>query len=279
MAANLPSSDDVGGISERVYIGVVAGGYEDPIGTGKFRVTVHAEASSRFRRDISIGTIVRVDTDTWRGGEESRGDHWQLTTYGIIEDINVLPGYAFADSKHMAQSVFYQSDEFKQSYSSTGEDALELIVRSLGHERHRGESLVELYGPVRPPERESAAYLATPQEVGRVILRPIDSPGRFRIGAYSTAEGIYDPVTPIALGREQLFLHGALIASSGWGKTVAIKHLIQEALAGPRPPAVIAFNIKGFDFYDLEKPLQDDQQKEIESRNHDMPEVWREFRL
>ncbi|MBL7183179.1 MAG: hypothetical protein ISS50_01885, partial [Anaerolineae bacterium] len=257
---------------EPLYIGVVAGGYEDPIETDKFKVSVNADAVARFNRNVGRWTIVRVATDAWRRD----GRRFQQTSFGVVEDLRVLPGQAFLDSKQMAHSSYYRTDEFHESFSSTAEDALELIVRSVGHARVRGDKL-ELYGPVRPPERESRVYLAEPSEVRAVLLRPMPSGVRFRVGAYATFDGLYRPVTDLAFPRAQMFLHGAIFAASGWGKTVLIKHLIQEFLSVERPPAIIVFNIKGQDYYGLDQALTETQWQSMVQWNPDVESLWEHF--
>jgi len=259
--------------SESVYIGVVAGGYEDPVETDHFKVTVNADAAARFNRNVGRWTIVRVEADAWRRG----GRRFQQRSFGVVEDIRVLPGQAFLDSKQMAHSSYYRTDKFHERFSSTAEDALELTVRSVGHARVRGQE-VELYGPVRPPERESRVYLAQPDEVRTVLLRPMPTGERFRAGAYATFDGLYQPVTDLALPHGQMFLHGAIFAASGWGKTVLIKHLIQEFHSIHQPPAIIVFNIKGQDYYGLDEPLLGDQWNSMVQRNPDVGEVWSHFR-
>jgi hypothetical protein len=193
-----------------------------------------------------------------------------------VEDMRVLPGQAFLDSKQMAHSSYYRTDEFQNTFSSTAEDALELTVRAVGHSRIR-RRVIELYGPVRPPERESRVYLATPDEVRAVLMRPMPGGTRFRTGAYATFDGLYRPVTELALPRGQVFLHGAIFAASGWGKTVFIKHLIQEFLSLESPPAIIVFNIKGQDFYGLDEELTGQQWALMRERNRDVEEVWQHF--
>lgn len=259
--------------SKSLYIGVVAGGYEDPIETDRFKVTVNADAAARFNRNVGRWAIVRVDSDVWRRD----GTHFRQRTFGVVEDMRILPGQAFLDSKQMAHSSYYRTDEFHERFSSTAEDALELIVRSVGHARVRGQE-VELYGPVRPPERESRVYLAQPNEVRTVLLRPMPSGARFRVGAYATFDGLYQPVTDLALPHGQMFLHGAIFAASGWGKTVLIKHLIQEFHSIQQPPAIVVFNIKGQDYYGLDEPLSEVQWKLMVQRNPDVDKVWSHFR-
>lgn len=258
--------------SESLYIGVVAGGYEDPVETDKFKVTVNADAAARFNRNVGRWTIVRVEADAWRRD----GRRFQQRSFGVVEDMRVLPGQAFLDSKQMAHSSYYRTDEFHERFSSTAEDALELTVRSVGHARVRGQE-VELYGPVRPPERESRIYLAQPAEVRAVLLRPMPTGARFRIGAYATFDGLYQPVTDLALPHGQMFLHGAIFAASGWGKTVLIKHLIQEFHSVQQQPAIIVFNIKGQDYYGLDEPLSVNQWNSMEQRNPDVARVWTHF--
>ena len=180
--------------SDKDYIGVVAGGYDESIPTDAFKVVVNAQAPSRFKDEVCRGTIVRVSTQAWKRD----GSKWPLTTYGIVDDVNITPGFAFANSKQMGQSSYYRDDAFRNVYSSTAEDSLELIVMAVGHEDDQGE----LYGPVRPPERESTVYLAQPDQVCRVLMRPITNSKQFTVGAYATMQGLYEPITVLSLGKE-----------------------------------------------------------------------------
>ncbi len=248
------------------YIGVVAGGYEESVPTDSFKVVVNAQAQSRFRDEVCRGTIVRVNTEA----RKRDGTTWSLITYGIVDDVNITPGFAFSTAKQMAQSSYYRDDTFRSVYSSTAEDSLELTVRAIGHQDEQGE----LYGPVRPPERESAVYLAQPDEVRKTLTRPVTNTKQFLVGAYATLKGLYSPITLLSLGKEQIFLHGAMFAASGWGKTVAMKHFIQEFLGVNDPPAVLVFNIKGQDFYDLERGMTEDQWKQIKKKNPAVDAVW-----
>ncbi len=250
------------------YIGVVAGGYDESVPTDIFKVVVNAQAPSRFKDEVCRGTVVRANTEAWKRD----GKKWSLTTYGVVDDVNITPGFAFSNAKQMGQSSYYRDDSFRSVYSSTAEDSLELIVRAVGHEDEQGE----LYGPVRPPERESTIYLAQPDQVRKVLMRPVSNPKRFVVGAYATLKGLYRPITMLALGKEQIFLHGAMFAASGWGKTVAMKHFIQEFLNVSDPPAILVFNIKGQDFYDLEREMTQAQWEQIKKKNPAVGDVWEE---
>jgi len=250
------------------YIGVVAGGYDESVPTDTFKVVVNAQAPSRFKDEVCRGTIVRANTEAWKRD----GTKWSLTTYGIVDDANITPGFAFSNSKQMGQSSYYRDDTFRSVYSSTAEDSMELIVRAVGHEDEQGE----LYGPVRPPERESTVYLAQPDQVRRVLMRPVSNLKKFMVGAYATLKGLYTPITSLSLGKEQIFLHGAMFAASGWGKTVAMKHFIQEFLGVSDPPAILVFNIKGQDFYDLEREMTEAQWEQIKKKNPAVEAVWQD---
>lgn len=107
-------------------------------------------------------------------------------------------------------------------------------------------------------------------------MRPVTNPRQFLIGGYATLKGLYSPTTLLTLGKEQIFLHGAIFAASGWGKTVAMKHLIQEFLDITEPPAILVFNIKGQDFYDLEKEMTADQWDQIRQKNPAVANIWQE---
>jgi DNA helicase HerA-like ATPase len=250
------------------YIGVVAGGYDEIVPTDSFKVVVNSKTPSRFKDEVCRGTIVRVNTEAWK----LDGTKWTLTTYGNVDDVNITPGFAFSNAKQMGQSSYYRDDTFRDVYSSTAEDSIELIVKAVGHEDEQGE----LYGPVRPPERESAVYLAQPDQVRKVLMRPVTNVRRFLIGAYATLKGLYSPTTLLFLGKEQIFLHGAMFAASGWGKTVAMKHLIQEFLSVDDAPAILVFNIKGQDFYDLEREMTEDQWSQIRQKNRAVAEIWKD---
>lgn len=249
------------------YIGVVAGGYDEPIATDIFKVVVNAQSPARFKDEVCRGTIVKVSTDA----RKRTGENWALRTFGVVEDVNITPSFAFSNAKEMGQSSYYRDDTYRSVYSSTAEDSMELLVRAVGHEDEQGE----LYGPVRPPERESAVYLAQPEEVRKVLMRPVTNARRFVAGAYATLKGLYAPITPLHLGKEQIFLHGAIFAASGWGKTVTMKHFIQEFLNVQGPPAILVFNIKGQDFYNLDRAMTDDQWEQICRKNPAVEAVWK----
>jgi len=259
---------------EPLYIGVVAGGYEESIPTDSFKVVVNPQAEARIKKEVGRWGIVKADTDMMTRD----GRTFRQTTYGVIDDVKILPGYAFRDAKEMAQSTYYRDKQFSTTFSSVAEDALELSVKSLGHEKRRGD-LLDLFGPIRPPERESKVFLAVPNEVRAILMKPHDtSHGIVRTGAYATLHGLYPVVTHIALPKEQIFLHGSIYATTGWGKTVLIKHLIQEFLGLDEPPAIVVFNVKGYDFYDLEKPLPDTEWGKMLQWNPDVDKVWQNFK-
>jgi hypothetical protein len=262
------TSSEAGSEGNKDYIGVVAGGYDEVVPTDVFKVAVNAQAPSRFKDEVCRGTIVRVSTEAWRRD----GNKWSFTTYGVVDDVNITPGFAFSNAKQMGQSSYYRDDTFRNVYSSTAEDSIELVVRAVGHEDEQGE----LYGPVRPPERESTAYLAQPDQVRKVLMRPVSNPKQFVVGAYATLKGLYTPITLMSLGKEQIFLHGAMFAASGWGKTVAMKHFIQEFLNVNDAPAILVFNIKGQDFYDLEREMTQAQWDQIRKKNPAADAVWQE---
>lgn len=140
------------------YIGVVAGGYDEIVPTDSFKVVVNSNTPSRFKDEVCRGTIVRVNTEAWKRD----GTKWMLTTYGNVDDVNITPGFAFSNAKQMGQSSYYRDDTFRDVYSSTAEDSMELIVKAVGHEGDEGE----LYGPVRPPERETQRSAKGVDETG-----------------------------------------------------------------------------------------------------------------
>jgi len=257
-----------------LYLGVVSGGYEEPIPTDAFKVTVNPRAAARVKEEVARWAIVRAETDHMN----AQGQRRRFTTFGVVDDIRVLPGHAFRDAREMGQSGYYREANFQRTFSSVAEDALELTVRSLGHLIQRGNQQ-DLYGPVRPPERESRVYLATPQEVQTVLMKPMIAGERFNIGAYATLHGLYRPVTALSLPREQMFLHGAIFASTRWGKTVTMKHLIQEfSRFDEDPPAIIVFNLKQFDMYGLETTLGDGAWDRMREWNPSVEEVWNTLR-
>lgn len=158
-----------------LYLGVVSGGYEDPIPTDAFKVTVNPRAGARVKKEeVARWAIVRAETDHMN----AQGKQLKFTTFGVVDDIRVSPGHAFRDAREMGQSGYYKEENFQRTFSSVAEDALELTVRSLGHLTQRGNQQ-DLYGPVRPPERESRVYLATPQEVQIVLMKPMIAGDRF----------------------------------------------------------------------------------------------------
>ena len=256
---------------DETYVGVVAGGYEEEIETEQFTVVVHPKAAHRHSSLLGMNTILRIETEILRPDNS----HYKLITFGIVEDVRIIPSAAFITSKDMSRSDYYKTPDFP--FSSTSEDALRLIVKSLGH--LGSHHLRDLYGPTRPPERESKVYLARPEEVRLVIMRPFpEQLEQFTLGAYSTPDGIYSPTTPITLPYNQIFLHGAIFATTGWGKTMLIKHLIQEFLSNsPTPPSIVAFNLKHDDFYGMDTPLDDEELEQMKHRNPDAVKLLSEL--
>ncbi len=248
---------------DETYIGVVAGGYEEEIETNEFTVVVHPKAVHRHSPFLGLNSILRIETNVLRPDNS----HYKLITFGLVEDVRIIPSAAFITSKDMSRSDYYKTPDFP--FSSTSEDALRLIVKSLGHLTSQAHA--DLYGPTRPPERESKVYLAQPDEVRLVIMRPFPIQlEQFTLGAYSTPDGVYNPITPITLPYNQIFLHGAIFATTGWGKTMLIKHLIQEFLnKSPTPPSIIVFNLKHDDFYLMNHPLDDEELEQMKHRNLD----------
>jgi DNA helicase HerA-like ATPase len=259
----------------RKYLGVVGGGYDDPIETDRFKVVIPSNAPLRHDRVIARWTIVKVDTQVW--DDEMKGYKFEMKTLGIVEDVNIIPAHAFEDSRQMAHSDYYADAEFCAVFSSTAEDAVTLIVRSIGHITKDGR---DLYGPVRPPERESPVYVAEPDEVQMAVMKPMNlQRGAFTIGGYATLDGLYSPFTRQMLPIHQVFLHGAIFAASGWGKTMAIKHFLREFHNLNPSPAIVVFNIKGSEFYNLEKALPDDEYRKLRERNPDAEEILKELSL
>ncbi len=245
------------------YVGVVAGGYEEEIETDQFTVVVHPQAAHRYSSVLGINTILRIETDVVKPDNST----FKFITFGIVEDVRIIPSAAFINSKDMSRSDYYKTPDFP--FSSTSEDALRLIVKSIGHVNPHYPR--DIYGPTRPPERESKAYLANPDEVRLVIMRDFSKQlEQFTLGAYSTPDGIYRPVTSITLPYNQIFLHGAIFATTGWGKTMLIKHLIQEFLSNSQtPPSIIVFNLKHDDFYQMDMPLDELELEQMRQRNLD----------
>lgn len=270
---------------DRKYLGVVGGGYEDPIGTDMFKVNVPAAAPLRHDRSISRWTIVSVDTRVWDA--EQQGSKFEMRTLGVVEDVEIVPGHAFEDDRQMAHSDYYANEKFRQqSFATTQEDAVRLKVKAIGHVTPDGR---DLYGPVRPPERESPTYVAKPDEVRLVLMKPMNlQQGSFRVGGYATLDGLYRPFTELVLPSHQVFLHGAIFAASGWGKTMIMKHFIREfhnlqmpdESGRPKlPPAIVVFNIKGAEFYQLEQPIRQSELGKIFDRSPDVQELWNNLKL
>ena len=259
----------------RKYLGVVSGGYDDPIGTDSFKVTVPPTAELRHDRSIARWTIVSVDTKVWDA--EQQGVKFEMRTLGIVEDVEILPGHAFEDDREMARSDYYANEQFRQQgFLTTQEDAVRLKVRAIGHVTQNND----LYGPVRPPERESAVYVAEPDEVYLALMKPMNlQHGSFCIGGYATLDGLYPRFTKIVLPSHQIFLHGAIFAASGWGKAMVMKYLLREFHKLNPSPAIVVFNIKGGEFYDLEKPLPQNELDKIFQRNPDVEELWNNLAL
>lgn len=260
---------------ERRYLGVVGGGYDDPIGTDRFKVVIPSNAPLRHDRVIARWTITSVDTQVW--DDERKGYKFEMKTLGMVEDVNISPAHAYEDSRQMAHSDYYADEEFNTTFSSTAEDAVTLIVRSIGHVTKDGR---DLYGPVRPPERESPVYVAEPREVQMAVMKPMNlQAGGFTVGGYATLDGLYSPFTKQVLPSHQVFLHGAMFAASGWGKTMAIKHLLREFHNLTPSPAIVIFNIKGSEFYRLEEALPDTELKKLQERSPYAEQIWRELSL
>jgi hypothetical protein len=260
---------------ERKYLGVVGGGYDDPIGTDHFKVVIPCNAPLRHDRVIARWTIISVDTQVW--DDERKGRKFEMKTLGMVEDVNISPAHAYEDSRQMAHSDYYADAKFGTTFSSTAEDAVTLIVRSIGHITQDGR---DLYGPVRPPERESPVYVAEPHEVRMAVMKPMNlQQGAFTIGGYATLDGLYSPFTQQMLPSHQVFLHGAMFAASGWGKTMAIKHFLREFHNLNPSPAIVVFNIKGSEFYRLAEALPDVELNKLRERSPDAEEIWRELSL
>lgn len=155
---------------DRKYLGVVGGGYDDPIGTDLFKVNVPARAPLRHDRSISRWTLVSVDTRVWDA--EQQGSKFEMRTLGMVEDVEIVPSHAFEDDRQMAHSDYYADEQFRQQgFATTQEDAVRLKVRAIGHVTPDGK---DLYGPVRPPERESPTYVAKPDEVRLALMKPMN---------------------------------------------------------------------------------------------------------
>lgn len=263
---------------QRKYLGIVGGGYDDPIGTDVFKVNVPATAPLRHDRSISRWTLVSVETKVWDA--EQQGVKYEFRTLGIVEDVEIVPGYAFEDDRQMAHSEYYANEQFREEgFSTTQEDAVRLKVRAIGHVTSDNR---DLYGPVRPPERESAVYVAKPDEVRLALMKPMTAQQEqdsFCLGGYATLDGLYHPFTEIFLPSHQVFLHGAIFAASGWGKTMLMKHLVNQFHSLNQAPAIVVFNIKGGEFYDLEKPISDAELQKIFQRSPDVGELWKELKL
>jgi len=254
----------------RKYIGVVAGGYDEEINTDVFRVAVSSSAEMRHNRDLARWTLISVHTEVW--DEERKGTKFEMQTLGMVEDVTIVPAHTYKDSREMAHSDYYTKPDFQKVFSSTAEDALALKVRSLGHlTRDRRD----LYGPVRPPERESQTYIAEPEEVRIALLKPMNlQAGSFTLGGYATLDGLYNPFTRLELPSHQAYLHGMFFAASGWGKTMAMKHFIREFHNLNPSPAIVVFNIKGSEFYKLDDPLPDSEIRKIKDRSPEAARLW-----
>lgn len=257
-------------MASRKYVGVVAGGYEEEVNTDEFKVVVTSNAELRHNRDLARWSLVNVDTQVW--DNERKGTKFEMQTLGIVEDVSVVPAHTYEDSREMAHSDYYANPEFQKTFSSTAEDALALKVRSIGH---LTQDRRDLYGPVRPPERESLVYIAEPDQVRIALLKPMNlQAGSFTLGGYATLDGLYTPFTKLELPSHQAFLHGAFFAASGWGKTMAIKHFIREFHNLNPSPAIVIFNIKGSEFYRLGEPLPDSEIQKIGDRSPEATRLW-----
>lgn len=260
---------------ERRYLGVVAGGYDEAISTDKFKVVVNSAAPLRHDRSIARWTLVSVDTQVW--DQEQQGAKFEMRTLGMVEDVSIVPAHIFEDARQMAHSDAFASPEFRGTYSTVAEDAIALHVKAIGHVTADKR---DLYGPVRPPERESAAYVAEPDEVRMAVMKPMNlRQGSFTIGGYATLDALYSPFTQQILPSHQVFLHGAIFAASGWGKTMAVKHFLREFHSLSPSPAIVIFNIKGSEFYRLDEPIPDHEVQKLVERSPDAERIWKELKL
>lgn len=261
--------------AQNLYLGVVGGGYNNPIPTDTFSVVVPPNSPYRHdNRYMSRWVIVHVDTCIWDA--EQKGQKSTLSTLGVVEDVEILPGAVYEDDREMAHSEYYSEQSFSKTFTTTQEDAIRLKVRAIGHLTSDRQ---DLYGPVRPPERESQVTVATPEMVKIAIMKPMRQGTTFGIGGYATLDGVYEPFTPIVLPEHQMFLHGTIFAASGWGKTVCIKRLMHEFHKLPNSPAIIVFNIKGGEFYRLEDEVPEEELRKIFINNLSAKRTWDSLQL
>ena len=179
----------VGG-EERDLVGVVAGGFEEPIETEVFKVIVPASSKRRIARDLKVETIVRVEAI----------DKTRTPILGKIKRTVIQPGLSYRSAKDMA-AVGSRGKRGK-SDATWRKDSEILEVESLGQ-------LVDgrVVGPLRPPERESPVYLANAEDIKTALIveQPRESSLTISLGVYANPETVYKPYVVIDLPMEAIW--------------------------------------------------------------------------
>jgi DNA helicase HerA-like ATPase len=222
---------------EREFVGVVAGGFEEPIETEVFKVIVPSMSKRRVVGDLKIDTIVRVDAI----------DRSRTPVLGKIKRIVIQPGLSYKSAKDMAMVSYY--GEGGERDVTWREDSEILEVESLGQ-------LLDgrVVGPLRPPERESPVYLANAEDIKTALIveQSRESAVAIPIGLYANPESVYRPYVVIDLPMDAMWFHGIIVGATGGGKSNTIaafdKSLSECGLA------VVQFNVKGSEFLYLDQP-------------------------
>jgi DNA helicase HerA-like ATPase len=222
---------------KREYVGVVAGGFEDPIETDVFKVIVPSMSKRRVVGDLKIDTIVRVDAI----------DKTRTPVLGKIKRIIIQPGLSYKSAKDMAMVSYY--GEGTERDVTWREDSEILEVESLGQLLDR-----RVVGPLRPPERESPVFLANAEDIKTALIveQPRESATAIPIGLYANPESVYRPYVVIDLPMDAMWYHGIIVGATGGGKSNTIAAL-DKALS-ECGLAVVQFNVKGSEFLYLDQP-------------------------
>lgn len=222
---------------DREYVGVVAGGFEDPIETDIFKVIVPSMSKRRVVGDLKVDTIVRVDAI----------DKSRTPVLGKIKRIIIQPGLSYKSAKDMAMVSYY--GEGGERDVTWREDSEILEVESLGQ-------LLEgrVVGPLRPPERESPVYLANAEDIKTALIveQPRESTVQIPLGLYANPESIYRPYVVVDLPMDAMWYHGIIVGATGGGKSNTIAAL--DKSLSDSGLAVVQFNVKGSEFLYLDQP-------------------------
>nr|MDO8098642.1 ATP-binding protein [Candidatus Njordarchaeota archaeon] len=221
----------------RELVGIVAGGFEEPIETEIFKVIVPAASKRRIIGDLKVDTIVRVEAI----------DKSRMPVLGRIRRMVIQPDSSYISAKDMA-AVSGRGKRRKRG-TTWRQDSEILEVESLGQ-------LVDgrVVGPLRPPERESPVYLANAEDIKTALIveQPRESTLTIPVGLYANPESIYRPYVVIDLPMDVIWYHGIIVGATGGGKSNTIAVL--DKILSERGLAVVQFNVKGSEFLYLDQP-------------------------